>query len=255
MARGLMAGATDYSHQSLDDMISDLQDWIHSLNEVCELLQNSYSRLVEKDYLKNVDDDVLGDFAYSQKFFETSIDEINSILTDLKNEIEPNHVIRLKSLAKTAAKIDKDLARSWHQDPWGRYKDYGNPDFQLVENMYRETRGMAVDMIDLSNLSARLQDFVGKKMKKDTLKSNPWISGSFYLTVFVVVIVIMLIAAKMISLIALPIVIIGGLLALSIIGAFQLRQDNQLSQKNFVELMALSFKYLPWLKSQDNKKR
>jgi len=43
----------------------------------------------------------------------------------------------------------------------------------------------------------------------------------------------------------------GGIIALSVIGAFQMRQDDKLSQENFLKLMALSLKYLPWLRRRE----
>jgi hypothetical protein len=80
---------------------------------------------------------------------------------------------------------------------------------------------------------------------------NPWVSGSFYLIVFIIVVVALSVAGQVLSIYALPIVVIGGLLALSIIGALQLRQDERLSEENFLKLMALSFKYFPWFKRRD----
>ncbi len=98
----------------------------------------------------------------------------------------------------------------------------------------------------------RLKDgfaLVDKTDRKSTHKrSNPWVSGLFYLIVFIVVIAALSVVAKMLPVIALLVVLLGGILALSTIGAFQLRQDDKLGQKNFLELMALTFKYLPWLK-------
>ena len=58
---------------------------------------------------------------------------------------------------------------------------------------------------------------------------------------------LLLVAANTIPLWILPVIVIGALLALSIIGAFQLRQDERLTQKNFLELMILTFKRLPLL--------
>ena len=80
---------------------------------------------------------------------------------------------------------------------------------------------------------------------------NPWTSGSFYLIVFVIVVAALTVVARILPIIALPIVFIAGILALSVIGAFQMRQDSKLSEKSFLELMALSFKYLPWIRKQD----
>lgn len=84
-------------------------------------------------------------------------------------------------------------------------------------------------------------------------RANPWMSGSFYLIGFIVVIAALSVAGKLLPIPVLPIIVIGGLIALAVIGAFQLRQDNRLSEKSFLELMALSFKYLPWLSKRNGK--
>jgi hypothetical protein len=97
-----------------------------------------------------------------------------------------------------------------------------------------------------------VQEVVLALMKKSK-PPNPWISGSFYLVVFLIVVAALAVVGHIISIIALPVVIAGGILALSVIGAFQMRQDEKLSQENFLKLMALSLKYLPWIKRQEEK--
>jgi hypothetical protein len=82
---------------------------------------------------------------------------------------------------------------------------------------------------------------------------NPWISGSFYLTVFLIVIVGLSVAGHLLPIFALPTVLVGGVIALSVVGALQMRHDEKLSEENFLKLMALSFKYLPWLRRRDTK--
>jgi hypothetical protein len=42
-----------------------------------------------------------------------------------------------------------------------------------------------------------------------------------------------------------PFVIIGTLLGVSIIGAFQLRQNERVSEKTFLSLMSLALRHLP----------
>lgn len=92
------------------------------------------------------------------------------------------------------------------------------------------------------------------KATKDEYR-NPWVSGSFYLVVFIVVIAallaVSLVVAHLLPVYVIPIVIVGGLLAVSVIGAFQLRQDDRLSEENFLKLMSLSFKYFPRLWGKD----
>jgi hypothetical protein len=97
-----------------------------------------------------------------------------------------------------------------------------------------------------------VQEVVLALMKKSK-PPNPWISGSFYLVVFLIVVAALAVIGHMIPIIALPVIIAGGILALSVIGAFQMRHDEKLSQENFLKLMALSLKYLPWIKQQEEK--
>jgi len=77
---------------------------------------------------------------------------------------------------------------------------------------------------------------------------NPWLSGSYYLVVFLSVIGVMCVVGRLLPILALPGVIIGGILALSVIGAFQLRQDERLSQENFIQLMTLALRSLAFIK-------
>jgi len=84
---------------------------------------------------------------------------------------------------------------------------------------------------------------------------NPWVSGSFYLFSTVVLIVVLAIVSSNIPWYILPIVFIAGLLALTIIGALQLRNDKSLSEKNFINLMIETLKQLPLLSKLDSSKK
>ena len=54
--------------------------------------------------------------------------------------------------------------------------------------------------------------------------------------------------SNQLSLYALPIVLIGGLLVVGVVGALQLRNDELLSEKGFLALMVETYKRLPLLK-------
>jgi hypothetical protein len=77
--------------------------------------------------------------------------------------------------------------------------------------------------------------------------NNPWISGSFYLFAAVVVLVMLLAAGKLLSPWWLPVLILGGLLFVTVLGALQLRNDGRLKEKSFLELMKLAFRQIPLL--------
>lgn len=161
MGRGLFAGGTDYSHQSFEDILTDLNQWVKSLKDTSAKLRDNIEKLEESGYWKNVDQDFINLIHYSIKFYNTSIQEITEILEDMKGEVRPHHVTRLNALYKAASQLDINYGKIWHQEY--KNKEYGNKQFMLVEEMYSEGRGMAIDMRDLSNLSSRLRDFIGKK--------------------------------------------------------------------------------------------
>ncbi|MDQ1591741.1 MAG: internalin [Pyrinomonadaceae bacterium] len=89
-------------------------------------------------------------------------------------------------------------------------------------------------------------------------KNNPWRSGSFYLFSYVVIVATILAAIVVLNKFGvswttaavIPLVMIGGLLSIGIIGANQLRNDGQLSDESYVTLMIESYKRLPFLRGK-----
>ncbi|RZN33809.1 MAG: GTP-binding protein [Methanosarcinales archaeon] len=82
-----------------------------------------------------------------------------------------------------------------------------------------------------------------------TEHANPWSSGSFYLMAIVVIMTVIAVIIKNIPWYAIPVVIIGGIVIIAVIGALQLRQDNRLSEASFLALVRETFKQLPLLKT------
>ena len=85
-------------------------------------------------------------------------------------------------------------------------------------------------------------------------KTNPWRSGSFYLVTLVIILALLAVIGTYVSWYALPIVIVGALLAIAIVGALQLRQDKGLSEANFLDLMIETYKRMPLLKRDDSER-
>jgi Flp pilus assembly protein TadB len=82
-------------------------------------------------------------------------------------------------------------------------------------------------------------------------RNNPWISGSFFLVTFIVVVVAAALVGVYVSWLAVPVILIAGLLGLAIIGALQLKNDQRLSDEHFTTLMVESLKRLPLLKGDE----
>lgn len=108
--------------------------------------------------------------------------------------------------------------------------------------------------VEVSGEKAEEVETVARSLAGDMSKrghsmrqSAPWISGSFYLAALLIVATVFLVIARSVPALVLPVVILGSILAVSIVGAFQLRQDERLSQRNFLDLMLMVFRQVPLL--------
>lgn len=74
---------------------------------------------------------------------------------------------------------------------------------------------------------------------------SPWRTGSFYLTLFVVVIGALYLVGHFLPAWVVPLVVVGCLFMVPVVGALQLRQDDRLSERGFVRLITATITKLP----------
>jgi len=251
MAKGLVGGMTDYSHQSFEDILADIDYEIKNISAFIDMINSNISISEKNGYWNtNVPVGFISIVSYSLKHYSTSRDEFIDILKELKYEVKEHHCKRLQNIARVAGEINRDIGKIWHNQYDN--KDYDEPKFKIIERIYCDTRDMSVNLLDISNIAYRLNDYIGKTKTSMRDNNNPWISGSFYLFVFIVVLVALVLATIYVNWIYFPIILISGILIIGVIGAFQLRNDDKLKEDNFLKLMTLTYKRLPLLKS--NKK-
>ena len=248
MAKGLFAGMTDYNHQSFDDIISDLKSEIETIDFFVEKVKQNLTEVQESGYWnENVPTNFKSIIGYALRHYNTAKSEFNDIAEDIQFEVAEHHCKRLNKVAKTAHEINVDIGQIWHRQYDN--KEYGNEDFRKVENIYGFTRDVAANLMDIYNIAERLEDFIGKSNKRMTQKNNPWISGSFYLFVAIVVITGLAVLGNMLAWYLLPLIIIGGILIIGVVGAFQLKNDDKLKDETFLSLIQETYKRLPLLKN------
>jgi Flp pilus assembly protein TadB len=102
------------------------------------------------------------------------------------------------------------------------------------------------DAQEVSDVTLRLTEQAAARREAAKLRS-PWFSGLFYIAVLVIVIALLLVVGSVLPGWALPVVIVGAILLVSVVGAFQMRQDDKLSERGFLRLMADVFRRLPLL--------
>lgn len=179
MAKGLIAGMTDYSHQSFNDLLTDLKGGADLVAEFIEGITKQVERLKASGYW---DKKVPGGFrsivSYSLKFYSTTQEELLSIYSEVQQRVEEHHCKRLSSIAKVADEINNDIGRFWNND-YERFKDYDDPEFHEIENVYGDTRDLAATLLDFSNLSGRLEDFIGKTSYMEKKKTANFEGAQF----------------------------------------------------------------------------
>lgn len=107
-----------------------------------------------------------------------------------------------------------------------------------------DTRGR-VREIEGSHVEDVLRAYAEVRPEAQLLRQSPWLSGSFYVTLFLVVISALLAVTRILPIWAIPVVMVGGLLGASILGAFQLRHDDKLTERGFLRLMLVAVRTLP----------
>jgi TRAP-type uncharacterized transport system fused permease subunit len=115
------------------------------------------------------------------------------------------------------------------------------------------SRGMQIHVEgsaeEVSAVARKLTEDAAARQQAARLRS-PWFSGLFYLAVLVVIVALLLAVGRVLAAWALPLVIVGAVLLVSVVGALQMRQDDRLSERGFLRLMADVVRRLPLLLAQ-----
>lgn len=162
----MIPGASDYGGQSLEELIDDLTDWQDNIKEVLKIFTENIDELESNGYWEKVDYDFKSSCLFLKRDFISSLKDIEEILTGIDREIKDYHV----RLANQRGIYAKENHRH-HRKVWkASFREYdGSENFNKLEVLYTEGSDMTVNMIDLCNLSYRLQDFVGRTNNETSL--------------------------------------------------------------------------------------
>ncbi|BEV38779.1 hypothetical protein ABRY75_16570 [Bacillus stercoris] len=180
MVRGLTIGSTDYRGQSLQDILVDLENWIINLKELNGTFESVIRDLQKEGYWDSVDYDFKASCYDLQTYFNTAITDLQEVISGINSEIKGYHIRLLKNLGVNAHEKYEHHRKVWRQFEG---KEYGESNFNKVEELYREGSDMTGDMFDLNNLAPRLEDFVGMSKKDNNTKSAVKVNNHFHSTV------------------------------------------------------------------------
>lgn len=153
MGRSLLA--TDYSHQSFNDIKNDLKLWIKHIEKERIVCQNYIKELKEFWENREYDDFVLS-AKRCKKLLDTAKEDLEFVLSEIEEEVKENHINILKRLGCNGADFNIEIGQAKNN----RYLEDG-PEYFL----YCKLRDAMINLIDLEELAIRLGDFIGKKKK------------------------------------------------------------------------------------------
>jgi hypothetical protein len=106
---------------------------------------------------------------------------------------------------------------------------------------------------EVKEVSEHILKQVIRKTNKNMKINNPWISGSFYLILAIIIIIGLAVLSHLVHWTLFPIIIIAGILFIGLVGILQLKNDDKISDKSFVSLIVETYKRLPLIGNKKQK--
>lgn len=159
MTQGLIGGATSYEEQSLEDIISDIESWCDYTRNRKEFIIQRKNKLKEIRFWDNIPFNFQMTLETTIMYFDTVIHDLllikNMIINGLISERE---VKLLRKIGIKAREFNKEYGETYKEEH--EWKEYGNVNFRIVEEMYGKGRDCFVTMQDASNAASRLEDYM-----------------------------------------------------------------------------------------------
>lgn len=159
MAQSIFGGGTSYEEQSLDDILEDIERWLEYTKKTKQRLSESLEKSKNNGFWAKVDCDFQLTIYSSLSYFQTIINDLSLIKEAIIYErITNREVVLLKKIGEKSFEYNIEYGKTYKRNE--RWHDYGNPDFQVVEDMYAKGRDYFVTLQDAGNASSRLEDYM-----------------------------------------------------------------------------------------------
>lgn len=171
MVQGMVSGFTNYTIQSLEDILLDIKRWIDYTSSLHKLLSELYTQSQNTNYWRKVHYDFKQVIYDSIFYFDSLIYDFKIIEKSIENDcINKREVELLKNIGMKAQEFNRKYIYTFNAD-W--FHDYDNQEYKIVERMYEEGCDFFATLIDTVNAATRLEDYM-----KDNNNINVNIGGN-----------------------------------------------------------------------------
>lgn len=157
--QGLIAGCTNYSEQTIDDIKNDIVKWQRMSQEISEIFTSTIIELKNNGYWQET-------VPFNFRIFCENVPNIcRTFISDFKKILDD---IEQGKILKTTIKLMENIYRvsvENEERSWKTFKDdhdwhvYSNKNFQAAEKLYKDGRDFFVTLRDVSNATARMEDY------------------------------------------------------------------------------------------------
>jgi len=175
MGRYNIQGLRDYTGVSLQDIITDLEDWHYKTGEVIRSLKElKVETEINAERLEDVES-IIGYIDYCEDLFQGYESDFKRILDEISERVEDRHIESLQQIFKSSRDEEKSHNREFKREHFAKtLKDESMR--PLLSEIYCLTGNQLLHNINLNSLSQRLKTFVGRKKKRKII-NNPWVIG------------------------------------------------------------------------------
>lgn len=160
MSQGIIAGATDYSIQSIDDIKTDIENWIKYGARIRKEFQETIQDLTKIGYWDNVPYNYRSFCEEIPTLCDTFESDFNIVLSAIrKDRITRREITLMENICNIAHGSERELVSAYKDGDY-RWKRYGDSNFAKAEALYQHIRDYFVTLFDVDNAAGRMEHYM-----------------------------------------------------------------------------------------------
>jgi hypothetical protein len=161
LIRSAIAGDTDYTGTTLEDLQRNLFDWRNDTEVTIDELYMLRDQVIENSGRIDRSENVLEFIDLIAEGLEKILVDLERLIEELPVSVEPRHPELVKQLASLGKELEAVCLDFKYEHINKSLKD---EDLRfLLDGVYKQPRSQLLDYRDLSNLAYRLKTFVGTR--------------------------------------------------------------------------------------------
>ena len=159
MVQSMIGGATNYSYQTMQQILVDINQWIKYAEQIRNKMKNNLAEVENSTIWQNASYNFKMTINSTVGYCSTIIEDLKIVKKAIENNcITEREVALLKTVGENASEYNRRYGIDYHENV--SWHCYGNQIFSIIENIYADGRDFFVTLQDASNAASRLEDYM-----------------------------------------------------------------------------------------------